>query len=74
MNRFLDDRLTSKKRENTQQSRIINSKMPIFLQIASHHTSRHNTVSTVSKIGAAPASGIDRNSTVAKSSDVVANR
>ena len=64
MNSLLDEKLMAKKRDNTHQSRIINSKMPIFMQIASHHTTRQHASTVANKAGAAPASGIDTNLSV----------
>ena len=62
LNRFLDEKLMGKKRDNTHQARIMNQKMPIFLQ-----TNQYGSALKPNKMGVAPPSGIDRNSAVGKS-------
>ena len=56
LNHFLDEKLMMKKRDNTHQSKIINQKMPIFLQVKA---ATAMPIESATKVGAAPASGID---------------
>ena len=62
LNQILDDRLTAKKRDNSHMSRIMNQKMPIFLQANGQSTLQ--SLNTIQKIGAAPPSGLDRHSNI----------
>ena len=63
-NRLLDERLMARKREGTHHARMMNEKMPIFLQAAGYNMS---SARSGVKAGAAPPSGSDPKIALAKS-------
>ena len=58
LNRFLDDKIMTKRRDNAPQARMMNERVPMYLQ----QTTFYSTPSLVTAVGAAPASGIDGSS------------
>ena len=52
LNRFIDEKLISKKRDNTHQARMLHTKMPLFLQACTYNQSN------MTRAGAGPPSGI----------------